>query len=190
VAKPEDFLDESIRGQPYQVAQNAAGAKNLLCPQVKAEVDKLLWADLVIFHFPLWWFSMPAILKGWVDRVVINGMMYSKGRWYGNGVFRGKRAFATLTTGAPETAYSKTGINGYMKDFLFPIQHGIFHFLGMDVIDPFIVYGSAYVSEKEREEMLLKYKKKLSGIEHEMFTPPPDIDQYDHRTWKKLDKGE
>lgn len=40
---------------------------------MKVEINKLLWADVLILQFPLWWFSMPAILKGWVDRVFAYG---------------------------------------------------------------------------------------------------------------------
>jgi NAD(P)H dehydrogenase (quinone) len=38
-------------------------------PEIEAEQRKLFWADAVIFQFPMWWFTMPAILKGWVERV-------------------------------------------------------------------------------------------------------------------------
>src|SRR3954464_14723420 len=39
-----------------------------LTPDVLAEQEKLLWADTIVLQFPLWWYAMPAILKGWVDR--------------------------------------------------------------------------------------------------------------------------
>jgi NAD(P)H dehydrogenase (quinone) len=52
----------------YQREQLHASEKDLFVPELKEEMDKLVWADLVIFQFPLWWFSLPAILKGWVDR--------------------------------------------------------------------------------------------------------------------------
>lgn len=67
---------------------------------IAAEQDKLRWADALILQFPLWWFSMPAILKGWVDRVYAYGFAYGVGehsdaRWgdrYGEGSMVGKRA--------------------------------------------------------------------------------------------------
>jgi NAD(P)H dehydrogenase (quinone) len=184
VADKQDYSSLPDPDCPYQVAQNKASEIDLLRPDIKAEIDKLLWADLIIFHFPFWWFSMPAILKGWIDRVIINGPLYSKGRWYSNGVLKGKKAFITLTTGAPETAYCKTGINGYIINLLFPIQHGIIHFLGMDALDPFIVYSSSYISEKERKEKLDEYKEKLFCIEKASLTSPPNVELYDQGTWK------
>ena len=46
---------------------------------IALEQDKLRWADALILQFPLWWFSMPAILKGWVDRVYAYGFAYGIG---------------------------------------------------------------------------------------------------------------
>lgn len=45
-----------------------AFAQGTQSADIAAEQEKLLWADTVIFQFPLWWFSMPAIMKGWIDR--------------------------------------------------------------------------------------------------------------------------
>ncbi len=51
----------------------------LQAADIAAEQEKLRWADTVIFQFPLWWFSMPAIMKGWFDRVYANGFAYGVG---------------------------------------------------------------------------------------------------------------
>ncbi|MFC6840672.1 NAD(P)H-dependent oxidoreductase [Xanthomonas theicola] len=100
---------------------------------IAAEQDKLRWADAVLLQFPLWWFSMPAILKGWVDRVYADGFAYGVGehsdaRWgdrYGEGSMAGKRAMLIVTTGGWESHYAPRGINGPIDEVLFPIQHGI-----------------------------------------------------------------
>jgi len=117
---------------------------------IAAEQDKLRWADAVLLQFPLWWFSMPAILKGWVDRVYAYGFAYGVGehsdaRWgdrYGEGTLAGKRAMLIVTTGGWESHYAPRGINGPIDDVLFPIQHGILHYPGFDVLPPFVVYRS------------------------------------------------
>jgi len=136
---------------------------------VQAEIDKLLWADAVILHFPLWWFSMPAILKGWVDRVFAYGFAYGVGehsdqRWgdrYGEGRLVGKRAMLVVTAGGWEEHYSARGINGPIDDLLFPINHGILYYPGFDVLPPFIAYrvdkldqlGFKAVAARLRERM-------------------------------------
>jgi NAD(P)H dehydrogenase (quinone) len=55
-------------------ASKEAFEDNGLTEDVKAEIDKLLWADALILQFPLWWFTMPAILKGWIERVFAYGL--------------------------------------------------------------------------------------------------------------------
>ena len=124
-------------------------AMDALTPDVKAEQEKLLWADALILQFPLWWFAMPAILKGWVDRVFAYGFAYGVGehsdkRWgdrYGEGVFAGKRAMLIVTAGGWEPHYAARGINGPIDDLLFPINHGILYYPGYDVLPPFVAYG-------------------------------------------------
>ncbi|WP_175776038.1 NAD(P)H-dependent oxidoreductase [Burkholderia anthina] len=115
---------------------------------IAREQDKLKWADAVILQFPLWWFSMPAIMKGWVERVYAYGFAYGVGEhsdrhWgdrYGEGSFAGKRAMVIVTTGGWESHYSARGINGPIDDVLFPIQHGILYYPGFDVLPPFVLY--------------------------------------------------
>ncbi|MEN0104960.1 MAG: NAD(P)H-dependent oxidoreductase [Pseudomonas sp.] len=120
---------------------------------IEAEQDKLRWADTVIFQFPLWWFSMPAILKGWFERVYAYGFGYGVGehsdaRWgdrYGEGNLAGKRAMLVVTTGGWASHYSERGINGPMDDLLFPIQHGMLFYPGFEVLPPFLLYRSSRV---------------------------------------------
>lgn len=59
---------------------------------MRAELDKLLACDLLVLSFPVFWFSVPAILKGWIDRVLVSGSVYGGMRFYDRGGFKGKRA--------------------------------------------------------------------------------------------------
>ena len=129
---------------------------------VAAEQDKLRRADLVILQFPLWWFSMPAIMKGWVERVYAYGFAYGVGehseqRWgerYGEGVFAGKRAMLVVTTGGWADHYSERGINGPIDDLLFPIQHGILFYPGFDVLPPFVVFKTGAMNPARHSETM------------------------------------
>ena len=136
-------------------ASRQAFESGTLTADVKAEIEKLLWADVLILQFPLWWFSMPAILKGWVDRVFAYGFAYGVGehsdrRWgdrYGEGTLAGKRAMLIVTAGGWEEHYSARGINGPIDDLLFPINHGILYYPGYDVLPPFVVYKADRLDE-------------------------------------------
>ncbi|POS68531.1 NAD(P)H dehydrogenase (quinone) [Diaporthe helianthi] len=89
-----DFPHLSSEDRLIVVAASAKGYESgALTDDVKAEQAKLVWADAVVLLFPLWWFSMPAILKGWFERVYSAGHAYGIGaKRYGEGIFEGKRA--------------------------------------------------------------------------------------------------
>ena len=149
----------------YQMEQVNAFSKNLFADHVKAEMDKLEACDILIFNFPLWWFGLPAILKGWVDRVFAMGFTYGNGKGvYENGVFKEKTAFITMTTGGPEMAYNG-GKNGDLDTILFPIHHGMFYFVGMTVLPPFICFSPARKSDDELKAELERYTTYLSTID-------------------------
>lgn len=149
----------------YQLEQVHAFQHRLFEPSLQTEMDKLEWCDTLIFSFPLWWFGMPAILKGWVDRVFAMGFVYGAGKGvYDNGVFPNKKAFLTFTTGGPEVAYSPTGKNGNLDTILYPIHHGMLYFIGMQVLPPFICYSPARMSEEDRANELIRYKTYLSKV--------------------------
>ena len=146
---------------------------------IVAEQDKLRWADTVILQFPLWWFSMPAILKGWVDRVYAYGFAYGVGEhsdrhWgdrYGEGAMAGKRAMLVVTTGGWETHYAARGINGSIDDLLFPIQHGILFYPGFDVLPPHVIYRSSKVGEQNVAEVLEGLGRRLDGLASDAVIP-------------------
>ncbi len=162
------MLAPDARFRPGAASEEAFAA-NALTNDVRAEHEKLLWADALILQFPLWWYTMPAILKGWIDRVYAFGFAYGVGEhsdkhWgdrFGEGTFAGKRAMLIVTTGGWEEHYSARGINGPIDDILFPINHGILYYPGYDVLPPFVAYrvdrldnaGFEAVAERLRDRM-------------------------------------
>lgn len=150
----------------YQSEQLFAHQNNQFIDELKNEMDKLEWCDLLIFNFPLWWFGLPAILKGWVDRVFAMGFVYGGGKGvYKNGVFKEKTAFITMTTGGPEQSYKDDSQNGNIETILFPIHHGMFYFTGMTVLPPFISWGPARATEIELKNEIERYIRYLENLD-------------------------
>lgn len=147
-------------------------------PLLQVEIDKLRWCDLVIFQFPIWWLGMPAIMKGWVDRVFAVGVAYGGGHWFDRGVLSDKRAMLSVTIGGPEAAYSDQGIYGPIRNILYPINHGILGFVGFDVIEPFIIYGPGRMDEQQRAEALDAYRDRLLAIQDTALLPKTMSDDY------------
>jgi NAD(P)H dehydrogenase (quinone) len=165
----DDFLERLNQDRLDIVKESGkAFSEGTQTLDVIAEQEKLRWADAVIFQFPYWWFSMPAIMKGWVERVFAYGFAYGVGgsnRWrYGEGNLKGKRAMLSITIGGPEKDYSERGINGAIADLLFPIHHGILFFPGMTVLPPFLVYGAGRLTAEQYETVAEQYQQRLLDL--------------------------
>ena len=164
-------LDPKEPVRPMEDSQRAleTGTQS---PDVQAEQDKLRRADAVILHFPLWWFTMPAILKGWIDRVYAHGFAYGVGEhsdrhWgdrYGEGTLAGKRAMLVVTAGGWESHYTARGINGPIDDLLFPIHHGVLFYPGFDVLPPFVIYRAHRMDEARAADIESELAARLDTL--------------------------
>ncbi|QEU90603.1 NAD(P)H-dependent oxidoreductase [Streptomyces kanamyceticus] len=128
--------------------QERAYGSGELSEDIRAEQEKLAWADVVVFQFPLWWLGPPAILKGWFDRVLVQGFGFGikdpegQALRYGDGGLAGKRALVVTSIGARESSFGPRGIHGPLEEVLFPLLHGTFWYTGMAALPPFAVYGA------------------------------------------------
>jgi NAD(P)H dehydrogenase (quinone) len=120
---------------------------------------------------------MPAILKGWVERIYAYGFAYGLGEhsdthWgdrFGEGVMAGKRAMLVVTTGGWASHYALRGINGPMDDLLFPIHHGILYYPGFDVLPPYVVHRTDKVDEAAYARITEELGQRLDTL----FTTDP-----------------
>jgi NAD(P)H dehydrogenase (quinone) len=147
-----------------QLEEMHASATGGFAQDIETEIQKIEWCDLMIWQFPLWWFGLPAVLKGWVDRVFAMQRAYGGDRIYQSGAFRGKRALLSLTTGGPEEAYRKGAFNGDLSGILRPIHRGMLQFTGFDVLAPQVVYGPVRLTDEQRKLALTDYVLRLQGI--------------------------
>uniref|UniRef100_A0AC11BA98 N-ribosyldihydronicotinamide:quinone dehydrogenase 2 n=1 Tax=Ovis aries TaxID=9940 RepID=A0AC11BA98_SHEEP len=90
-------------------------------------------------------------------------------------IFQGKLAILSLTTGGTASMFSKTGVNGDFRYFLWPLQHGTLHFCGFKVLAPQISFGPEMASEEERKRMVASWAQRLKTIWEEEPIPcsPP-----------------
>lgn len=168
----------SVKDPDYykqQMEETFATEQDGFAPEIESEIRKIEWCDLMIWQFPMWWFGLPATLKGWVDRVFAMGRTYGGGRIYADGVFRGKRALLSLTTGGPEGAYRKGGFNGDIMAMLRPVQRGMLQFVGFGVLEPQIVYGPVRLTDEQRKQQLAAYAARLQNVANET---PIDVGVY------------
>lgn len=149
-----------------------------------SEINKLKRADLVIFQFPLYWSSVPAILKGWFDRVLCDGFAcdFETQNILDQGFMKNKRAILSITTGAPREMLSPTGLSSDINVLLWPIQYGTLRMCGFDVLEPQISYGTKIVDENTRLQYLKDWKCRLQTIFLEEPLSFPKLSDFDTKS--------
>ncbi|MGJ4932377.1 NAD(P)H-dependent oxidoreductase [Bradyrhizobium sp. HKCCYLS2038] len=157
----------------YQAEQRAAasGGDHSFAADIAREQERLTRADLVIFQFPLYWFSVPAILKGWFDRVLATGFAYGGGRFFETAPLYGKRALLSISMGAGEDRFGPSALYGDMNWILHPIRVGTLNFCGFEVLDHHIVHGPASMTPGEREHVLKRWQDRLISLSNEKPLP-------------------
>lgn len=180
VASADDF---SSRDNPeylvYALEQRLGVKSQSLAPDIRQELDKLLWADLLILNFPIFWFSTPAILKGWIDRVLVSGVCYGGKRFYDQGGLSGKKALVSVTLGGREHMFGDGAIHGPLEDMLRPILRGTLAYVGFDVLEPFVAWHVPYINDEARKEFLQGYQQRLQHLADEQPMQFPRLAQFD-----------
>ena len=152
----------------FQTEQINAAQRGTFSPDILQEQQKILWSECIIFQFPMWWYSVPAILKGWFDRVLTYGFAYGQGR-----SLVGRRAILVLTTGGvprPFTPEKRLVINNMLDH----VQRSILYFCGLDILPPYAIYGAANAAPEQRDQALLQYTQLLRALEQ---IPPIDYNR-------------
>ena len=134
-----------------QTEQRYSADHDTIPTEVNAEIQWLLNSEVLIVHFPLWWFGPPAILKGWMDRVFVYGRMYRSTMRYDTGICTGKRMIACVTTGSSKENCSFNGREGNTHLHLWPVLYP-FRYLGFEVLQPQILHGVGSTAFMEGHE--------------------------------------
>lgn len=180
ISGPHDF---GSRAEPehltYALEQRHGFKAGTLAPDIMAEIAKIQAADIVGFTFPLYWFGVPAILKGWIERVFISGTFYGGKRVYGKGGMAGKRAFAAFSLGGRDYMFGEHGIHGelvmgMMKGFF----QGTLGYVGFDVHHPYIGYHVPYLPLEQRQAALTDIAGYIATLEEQPILPMPNIDDF------------
>ena len=125
-----------------QNEQLYAATRDGVSAEVLAEIEKLDRADLLILQYPMWWYSVPAILKGWLDRVLVYGSVYTTTTRYDKGRYAGRRAMLSVTCGGPAGSYAEDGRNGDFNLFVWPTNYTL-AYIGYTILPPFSALGVA-----------------------------------------------
>jgi NAD(P)H dehydrogenase (quinone) len=155
----------------YDREQKHAHHHHAFAQDIQDEIDKLLACDMLILQFPLWWFSVPAMMKGWIDRVFVNGVVYGKGRRFDTGGLKGRRAMVCTTTACHAEMAEHDGLLGHLNINLWHLQHGTLGYAGFEVLEPFAAWSIQYTTPEHRQAYLDAYARRLAAIEREAPLP-------------------
>lgn len=104
------------------------------------EIEKFQWADIVIFQTPVYWFSLPAAFKNYVDKVYSYGIFWGEAEEYGRGgLLLGKKYMLSLTWNSPAEVFGnkKSFFEGKKVDDIFLPFHKTQEFCGMEALKTF-----------------------------------------------------
>lgn len=97
---------------------------------VQTEQDFITWADRIIFIYPIWWTGMPAIMKGYIDRVFSYGFAYRYDQGVQKGLLTGKKTIIINSHGKSNAEYEAMGMD---KALALTSDTGIFTYSGLEI---------------------------------------------------------
>lgn len=180
VASAADFAERSDPDYcVYALEQRNGVANGTISPDILQELEKLMQCDLLVLNFPLFWFSTPAILKGWIDRVLVSGKVYGGTRFYDRGGLRGKRVLVSLTMGGQEHMYGSDGVHGPLEGMLKHLLQGTLGYTGLEVLPPFVAWHVPYVSHEARVAMLESWQERIHSLNEQTPLSFPSLNDFD-----------
>ena len=128
---------------------------------VAVEQQLLVEHDSVVLQFPWHWYSVPALMKEWIDQVLTYGFAYGTHAT----ALRGKKLQVVTTTGAPEAAYRPEGHNRFtIRELMRPLD-ATAHLCGLALADPFVVHGARTLDDAALASYGARYRG-LLGRQH------------------------
>jgi NAD(P)H dehydrogenase (quinone) len=166
VAQKWDFVTTSGHHYNYMLEQKHAANLDLaFSPDILSEIQKVRAAELLVFITPIWWFSVPGILKGWFDRVLAMGVAWDGGKIYEQGLMRDKQAMIVASAGGPPEYYREDGRHkATAVQILHPINHGTLAFCGMNVHEPFVQLGVLGMNEASLDTALRDLQFRMEHV--------------------------
>jgi NAD(P)H dehydrogenase (quinone) len=120
---------------PVLSLEDMAGQlKGLVADDVKQEQEFIAWADCVTFIHPIWWTGLPAIMKGYIDRVFSYGFAYRYDQGIQKGLLTGKQTVIINTHGKSKAEYESIEMD---KALLLTSDKGIYTYSGLEIIEHF-----------------------------------------------------
>lgn len=149
---------------PVLTPQDTAALREGNAPaDIKVEHEFLEKADVITLIYPIWWTGLPAIIKGYVDRIFSYGFAYQYNAEGGvDKLLLGKKGVIINTHGTPAGIYDAIGMTNSLKQ---TSNEGIFDLCGIELVDHIIFGGVTTVAtDDDRKAMLTQVKETFSSF--------------------------
>ena len=153
-------LLEAARGLPGVTTTDLYGRYPDFFIDVAAEQAALVAHDTIVLQHPLHWYGVPAMLKHWIDQVLLDGWAYGTGGTR----LAGKRWGHALSTGGQAASYHPQGLHQHtLAEFMTPLKRTA-TLCSMTWLEPFVTHGADRLSDAERDAAALAYRDWLSSL--------------------------
>ena len=127
------------------------------CIDIEREQQRVREHEIIVFMFPLYWYSTPAILKEWQDLVLEYGFAYG----HAGTELQGKKLLCAITAGGTEDAYRASGYNHYsIRELLRPIEQTA-TLCGMTYLPPYALFGARTAVEDGKLEAHVEHWRRI-----------------------------
>jgi glutathione-regulated potassium-efflux system ancillary protein KefF len=127
---------------------------------IEAEQEALSRACVIVWQHPLYWYSVPGLMKHWFDKVLAHGWAYGDG----GTALEGKGCLWVATTGGDDAAFLPTGMHAHVFEaFVAPIEQTA-RFCGMRWESPLIVHGAHRIADRLLSQHAASYRERLLSL--------------------------
>ena len=146
-----DLYQENF--QPAMTAEDFNQFDNQPMPDdIVKEQARVEWSDGIVFVFPVWWWSMPGMLKGWIDRVMSYGWAWIDPADPDSGFLKSRKILVLATAGGTEDVFKK---RKYDESFYTQLTIGTWDYCGFKEVTTEVLYGIAPgASEKHLQSQI------------------------------------
>jgi glutathione-regulated potassium-efflux system ancillary protein KefF len=156
-------LVDAVRDLPEVSISSLYDAYPDFSIDVEAEQRALREAHTIVWQHPLYWYSVPALLKLWFDKVLAYGFAYGEGAQ----ALRGKRCQWVVTAGGDHLAFSPRGVHGHAFDAFVPAIAQTARFCGMLWQPPLVVHGARRIDPQQLDACARDYRSRLTAFAHD-----------------------
>ena len=142
-----------------------------------AEQAALARARLVVWMHPLYWYSVPSLMKLWFEQVLVKGWAYGEG----GGALAGKDCLWVTTTGGDAGAFSAAGRHAHEFPAFVPGVEQTARFCGMNWLAPFVVHGAHIIPDEELHAAADDLRRRVQGWIDGQKALQPQMNTDEHR---------